>query len=110
LISFTEVPAITGGTNIPGGVNYNQANRMSDRFVTSTDYLSLNNVVLAYKFNNNLINRIGLKNLKVFVSGDNLWASTKRKGFYPNTSEVGASSRYQYVALTSFTGGINIKF
>ncbi len=106
---ITDVPAITGGLTSTG-VNYSNANRTSDRFVTKTDYLALNNVRLSYNFNKNLLDKIGLKGLRLFVSGDNLWVSTKRDGFFPNTSEVGASSRYQYVALTSFTGGINIKF
>jgi TonB-linked SusC/RagA family outer membrane protein len=106
----TDVPAISGGTVIANGVNYSQANRASTRFITSTDYLSLNNIVLSYNFRKSLLESVGLKDVRVYVSGDNLWVSTKRKGFYPNTSEVGESSRYQYVALTSFTGGVNIKF
>lgn len=106
----TDVPAISGGTAIPNGVDYSHANSTSSRFITSTNYLSLNNVVLSYDFDRQLVERVGFKGVRLFVSGDNLWVSTKRKGFYPNTSEVGASSRYQYVALTSLTGGINIKF
>jgi len=107
---ITNVPAITSGSSFGADANYSHANRTSDRFVTSTDYLALNNIVLSYNFNKRMLDKIGLKGLKLFVSGDNLWVGTKRKGFYPNTSEVGASSRYQYVALTSFTGGINVKF
>ena len=104
----TDVPAITGSLTAP--INYSDANRASDRFVTSTNYLALNNVVLSYDFSDRLLERVGIKGLRLYVSGDNLWVSTKRKGFYPNTSEVGASSRYQYVSLSSVTGGVNIKF
>jgi len=106
----TNVPAITGGLALPDGPNYSQANRTSSRFVTSTDYLALNNVVLSYSFEKDLLDRIGLQGLRIFVSGDNLWVGTEREGFYPNTSEVGASGRYQYMSLSSITGGINIKF
>ena len=105
----TDVPAITGGLTSTG-INYSQANMTSDRFVTKTDYLALNNVRISYDFSKDFINRIGLKGLRIFAAGDNLWVTTKREGFYPNLSEVGASSRYQYVALTTFTAGINIKF
>lgn len=107
---ITDVPAITGKLSFDADNNYGNANRTSDRFVTSTDYLALNNIVLSYNFNKRILDKLRLQGLRLFVSGDNLWVGTKRKGFYPNTSEVGASSRYQYVALTSFTGGINIKF
>lgn len=107
---ITDVPAITAGYAPSSDANYSSANRTSDRFVTKTDYLALNNVVLSYNFKKELLEKVGIKAAKVFVSGDNLWVTTKRKGFYPNTSEVGASSRYQYVSLTSITGGVNIKF
>ncbi|PKQ65637.1 SusC/RagA family TonB-linked outer membrane protein [Labilibaculum filiforme] len=102
---ITDVPAITSGLS-----GYSDANRTSDRFVTKTDYLSLQSVVLSYSFNKRMLDKLKLKGLKLFVSGDNLWTTTKRKGFYPNASEVGASSRYQYVSLSSITGGINVKF
>ena len=110
---ITDVPAITGGTSSTPTdplANYSQANSRSDRFVTKTDFLALNNVRLSYDFSKRILDRIGLKGLKLFVSGDNLYVTTKRQGFYPNTSEVGASSTYQYVPLTNITGGINIKF
>jgi TonB-linked SusC/RagA family outer membrane protein len=108
----TDVPAITGGLSTSGAdaVNYSNANRTSDRFVTKTDYLALNNVRISYDFSEKFNNKIGLKGLRIFAAGDNLWVTTKRAGFYPNLSEVGGSSRYQYVALTTFTAGINIKF
>lgn len=105
----TDVPAITGG-NTNTGINYSQANSQSDRFVTSTNYLALNNVRISYDFSEKITDKIGLKGLRIFASGDNLWVSTKRAGFYPNLSEVGGSSRYQYIALTTFTAGVNIKF
>ncbi len=108
---ITNIPAITNNTyNSTTLVNYGDANRASTRFITSTNYLSLNNVVLAYNFNKNVLEKIGLDGLKLYVSGSNLWVASKRQGFYPNTSEVGASSRYQYTPMTSITGGINIKF
>lgn len=106
---ITGVPAITSGYT-SGDINYNHANRTSTRFITSTDYLALNNIVLAYTFNKNLLDKVKLKGLKVYASADNLWVGTKRKGFYPNTSETGASSVYQYVPMTSISGGLNIKF
>ena len=105
----TDVPAITGGTTSTG-IDYSQANAQSDRFVTKTDYLALNNLRLSYDFDENFVNRIGLNGLRIFASGDNLWVSTERDGFYPNLSEVGSSDRYQYVALSTFTVGLNIKF
>ncbi|HKK63674.1 MAG TPA: SusC/RagA family TonB-linked outer membrane protein [Bacteroidales bacterium] len=105
----TDVPAITGQLNT-GEINYAQANRYSTRFITSTNYLALNNLSLSYSFNESLLESINIKGLKLYVSADNLWVASAREGFYPNTSEVGASERYLYVPLTSITGGIKVKF
>ncbi|TKG96392.1 SusC/RagA family TonB-linked outer membrane protein [Puteibacter caeruleilacunae] len=108
---ITDVPAITGAVSLgTKETNYNSSNRRSDRFITKTDYLALSNISLSYSFTKTVLNRISLKGLKLFVSADNLWVTTKRTGFYPNTSEVGESDRYQYVPLTNVTAGVNIKF
>jgi len=105
----TDVPAITGQLNT-GEINYGQANRYSTRFITSTNYLALNNLSLSYSFNESLLESVNIKGLKLYISADNLWVASAREGFYPNTSEVGASERYLYVPLTSITGGIKVKF
>lgn len=99
-------------TNIPrlnnGGDAY--SNAVSDRFLTSNSYLSLNNVRLGYKFQKKLIEKIKLSKLELYVQGDNLAIVTARKGYNPIVSATGSSNAYQYTPLSTIMGGIKIQF
>ncbi len=89
--------------------NYNiNANATSSRFITKSDYLLLNNVRLGYTFKKGVIKAV--KNLNIWVTGDNLMLLSNRKGFNPATSETGSSSTYRYSPLTTISLGLNIKF
>ncbi len=55
-------------------------NAASDRWLTSASYLSIRSVNLSYSFAPALLNRINVKNASVFVSGENLWLFSARKG------------------------------
>ncbi|WP_100616307.1 SusC/RagA family TonB-linked outer membrane protein [Confluentibacter citreus] len=85
-------------------------NSSSTRFITKTDFLALNNVVLGYNFPEETLDRIGMSGLNLYVSGDNLYFTGARKGFNPTTSEDGGSDRGVYAPLTTFTLGVRAKF
>ena len=105
----SDIPRLSNGL-AAGSLNDTQANATSSRFLTKADYLALNNLRLAYDFSNNVVSNIGLTGLSFFVTGDNLWLSTKRNGFNPTTSESGSSSTYTYSPVTTFTFGVRAKF
>lgn len=100
---ITDVPRLSNNTDL----NVNSA---STRFLTKSDYLSLNNIRLSYNFTDNLLAPIGVQGLSVWVSGDNLWQLTERKGFYPSTAESGNSNTYRYSPLSTITAGLRVKF
>ncbi len=50
-------------------------------------YVKLRNVNLGYKFPESLTNRIGMSNLRVYASGQNLWFWSKYDAFDPETSD-----------------------
>ncbi|WP_034918906.1 SusC/RagA family TonB-linked outer membrane protein [Gillisia sp. CAL575] len=100
---ITSVPALTDNRIVNG-------TSTSDRFVTSTDYLALNNVLLGYTLNEEKLGNSGIDYVNLFVSGDNLFAKTARDGFLPNTTETGNSGRRLYAPLTTFTMGVRVKF
>jgi TonB-linked SusC/RagA family outer membrane protein len=100
---ITDVPALTDNRFINGGST-------SSRFVTSTDYLALNNALVGYTFSENLLGNSGIDFVNIFVSGDNLFVKTARDGFLPNTSESGNSGRRLYAPLTTVTAGVRVKF
>lgn len=100
---MTDVPRITNG-------NDPNVSSTSTRFLTKSDYLALNNVRLGYTFPDKWMNKFGATNLSVWVSGDNLWIHTARKGFNPTTSEAGGSDWYTYSPLSTLSAGIKIRF
>lgn len=82
----------------------------SSRFIISTDFVALNNARIGYAMNNKLTKNLGLVGLNLWISGDNLFIKTKRKGFNPNIREVGSSGRRIYAPATTITMGAKIKF
>ena len=86
------------------------ANALSDRFLTNASTLTLQNINLGYTFPRKWVSTLGLTNLRVYVSGDNLYYWSKRKGFDPRSSFWGTSSETAYSQVRSFTGGITVQF
>lgn len=106
------------GSNIPrwdGDVTVGQS--AVDRFLTSSDYISLNNVTLGYSFPRSLLSRFSIGSLRIYVAGENLAVATARKGLDPRFSlgtgsfvyGSGASSNY-YSAMRTVTAGLTITF
>lgn len=98
-------------TDIPRyGADYNSTN--TDHFVESGSYWRLRNVQLAYVFPKSLLDKLKINSLRVFAQGQNLYTSTKYRGYDPeppsggNTLNPGA----QYPTLKTVTVGINLGF
>ncbi len=100
---ITDVPRLSS--------NYDaNVSSTSTRFLTKADYLSLNNIRLAYTISQDYVERMGMSHFTVSLSGDNLGIWSKRAGFNPSSSETGLSDTYTYSPLTSVTLGLNIRF
>ena len=97
-------------TNVPRlNSNDQYTNATSDRWLTSSDYLSLTNLSLGYSFPKSLLNKIKLNGLRVYFTADNVALFAKRKGFDPRQS-FGQSTNMQYSAVRTISGGISVKF
>lgn len=99
---ITDVPRLADGLD-------QNSTSGSTRFLTKTDYLALNNVLIGYTLSGDALGG-SIDNLNIFVSGDNLYVKTARDGFLPNTSESGNSGRRLYAPLTTVTAGVRVKF
>ncbi len=82
----------------------------STRFLTSNSNLTLANVRIGYSFPKKWIEKIKLSNLNLWVSADNLFCISARKGYIPFSSMDGSSNAYQYTPLSTILGGIKIQF
>ena len=82
----------------------------STRFLTKADFLALNNVRLGYTIPKTYVKSLGMNELSIFLSGDNLFLLSDRDGFNPSTSITGASDQYRYSPLSTFTAGVRVNF
>lgn len=105
----TDVPRLDG--------DYSVAQSPVDRFLVSSNYLSLNNLTLGYTLPSKLVNSIGVSGLRVYVAGENLAVLTARQGIDPRfsvglgsyTSGSGLNSG-SYSALRTVTAGVSVTF
>ncbi len=105
----TDVPRLDGDTQV--------AQTAIDRFLISSNYLSINNVTLGYTFPRSLVEKVALKGLRVYVAGENLAVFSARKGVDPRfsmgiglmTSGSGINTS-GYSAMRTITGGITLTF
>jgi TonB-linked SusC/RagA family outer membrane protein len=86
------------------------ANMASTRFLTSSSFLSLNNIRLGYTFPKKWMEKIKLNNLNIYVSADNLAIWSARKGFNPMASFDSSTDAYQYTPLSTIMGGVKFQF
>lgn len=86
------------------------ANRFSDRFLTSGSYLCLQNITLGYTLPKKLMTRFGLENIRLYVVGDNLFLWSKRQGLDPRQNIWGGSSAVYYSQNRTISGGISLTF
>lgn len=99
-------------TNVPRLSNNSDANvnSVSTRFLTKADYLALNNIRVGYTLSPSLVQKIGVQSASFYVSGDNLFLASARRGLNPSTAETGASDTYRYSPLSTITVGLKVKF
>jgi TonB-linked SusC/RagA family outer membrane protein len=101
-------------TRVPSGWQRD----VSSAWVEDASYIRLRSASLSYDFDTKLARRLYLGNLRVFVSGQNLYTWTKYTGFDPeSSSEVGNQNARArggdyagYPAARSIIFGVNVSF
>ena len=88
-----------------------------DRFLTSSNYLSLNNLSVGYTFPQQWMRKLQIRSLRVYFAGENLFLITARKGLDPRyTAGVGSYTTGAglatggYATMRSVTAGLQVKF
>ena len=89
--------------------NDKYANSQSDRFLTSSNYLALNNITLGYTLPKSISKKAQIENLRIFVVGDNLALLSSRKGLDPRQSFTSATTA-TYTPIRTITGGLSVTF
>ncbi len=98
-------------TDVPK-VNYNgdgYANYLSTRFLTSSNYLSINNITFGYTLPKALTMKMGIQNFRVYCAADNVAVFSARKGLDPRQSFTAASNEY-YSPMRAISAGVSMTF
>lgn len=93
----------------------NQNARVSDRFVEDGSYLRLKNLQLGYTFPATWMNKVKIKEFRVYVSAQNLMTFTKYSGMDPEIGTIGGAlelgiDKGFYPQARIFLAGVNLKF
>lgn len=97
----TDVPRLNS--------NDKYANSRSTRFMTSSDYLSLNNITVGYTLPKSLIQKMMIEKLRIYFSADNIAVISARKGLDPRQSYI-QSTTSLYTPIRTISGGISLTF
>lgn len=93
-------------------LNMNNTNlQVSDYWVRDASFLRLKNLQVGYTFPKNLVDKIGIQKLRIFVSGQNLLTfNSFYKGWDPE-NEIGTGDAPSYYPVNSiYSFGVNVKF
>lgn len=101
----THPKAISGG-------NAN-AHKTSSRYLEDADYLTLKNITLAYRLPKNFLSKLGLEDVTLSFSADNLFTITPYSQVDPATASYegnGAGSRTVYPTVHKYVFGLSVGF
>ena len=96
------------GSSIPALslINNNAENRASTYFIENASYMKLRNLQVGYSLPTELVGKIKLQGVRVYVQGQNLF-TVKSKQYTAPDPEV---TNYQYPIPRIFTTGLNVSF
>lgn len=97
----TDVPRLDGQDSY--------SNYSSTRWLTSSNYLSLQNLIIGYTFPTAVSKKLGLSMLRIYAAGENLFLISARKGLDPRQSYV-TSEGATYKGSRAISGGIRFEF
>jgi TonB-linked SusC/RagA family outer membrane protein len=90
--------------------------QITDRYVENGSYLRLKNVSFGYNFSSDLLSKLHAKQLRVYVSAQNLATITKYTGldpevnFYDNDNTKQGIDYGSYPSVRTFLAGVNVTF
>ena len=90
-------------------MNTQENNAISTRFLTSSSYFSIRNVTLGYTLPASLTRPLSIAAVRVYLTGDNLFYTSARRGMDVRKSFSGANG-FSYSALRTVSAGVSVTF
>ena len=82
----------------------------SDRFLTNASYLNFQSFTVGYSIPKKLLVSMGLSNLRIYASGENLGFWSARKGLDPRQAFSSVTSISSYAPVRTISGGLQVSF
>jgi len=99
---YTDVPRVNSQDKY--------ASSTSDRWLTSSDYLSLNNITVGYTLSKTLLSPLGIEKVRIYFAADNVALLSARDGLDPRTSYTASTATRRYSPIRSLSGGLSVTF
>jgi len=100
---ITDVPRMQNGST-------DLVRTQSTRFLTDASFWTLKNINLGYNFDDTISEKLGVDNLRLSVSGENLYLKSKRTGLDPQYNLAGTPVGNDFNPSRIFTFGLNVSF
>ncbi|GGG74508.1 SusC/RagA family TonB-linked outer membrane protein [Parapedobacter pyrenivorans] len=104
-----DVPYWTAENPINDYPAINYGNPLGYGFYQSRSFVRLQDVSLSYNFSSSLLEKMRIQNLRLFVSGKNLFTWTKWNGWDPEYGGGGRGPENNGPILKSYTVGLNFQ-
>ena len=110
LNAWSEPGDITDVPRLQNGNNDALVQSQSTRFLVDASFWSIKNINFGYTFDSKLTDALKMDNLRVYVSGENLYLKSKRTGLDPQYNLGGTGSGDDYSPARIFSIGLNVSF
>ena len=100
---ITDVPRMESGSN-------DLVRTQSSRFLTDADFWSLKNVSLRYNFDRSIAEKVGVSDLSLSFTGENLYIDSERDGLDPQFNLAGTPAGNDFNPSRIFSLGLNVTF
>ena len=97
----SDIPALNAGDRYVNG--------LSDRWLTSSNYVALQNITLGYTFPAKLTKKAHIEKIRVYAVADNIALWSAREGLDPRQGYTTSNGTF-YSPMRTISGGLNITF
>jgi TonB-linked SusC/RagA family outer membrane protein len=101
----TNATATTNNYQIPGGPAYGLGG--NSFWIKDASYIRLKNLEVAYNFNASFLSKIGISQLRVYATGQNLFTLTELRNVDPENTNA---SGWYYPVQAVYNFGVNVQF
>ncbi|MBR8537207.1 TonB-dependent receptor [Carboxylicivirga sediminis] len=99
----TSVPRMENG-------NVDLVQSQSSRFLTDASFWTLKNINIGYTFNSSITDRLGVDDLRLSLTGENLFLKSKRDGLDPQYNLSGTTDGDDFRPSRIISIGLNVSF